>query len=441
MKKTLWLTLTAVIAAGGIFWLGRSIWRAKTDTVSLHVRNAPVAAVLRQLESQSGETIVAGKDLTGSVTLDLDSLPLTEALDHVAAQAGGMAGAIHAVYRSDYELRQLKAELAAGRSPAEPTWTNLAPHFDLPVPGNDDVAADLPPGENGQPRVKVVGSGALSPEIQQAIAAAMQGTNMGGRGKVTISAKVNGRDLPPGELARVLREQLGTNSPLNAEASSGTITAPEGGRQMRVMALTLDNGQVQHGDVERMVRAQLGTNAPQIASAVAEAVTGALRQEASGKGTRNVQVHSHSGAPVMVMRRVGPGGADEAQTDIWAPERIIMENSLSPRLGTNLPASPSRAEAEAVARKVEGRCVTLYALQASPAGGMGPDFLRAFRREGGGSRPARVHLGADGKPDLNAITSEVENRLQRESLERFQNLTPEQRAERARAAHNTSTNR
>jgi hypothetical protein len=401
MKKTFWITLVVVGLGSVALWTTRAVWRAKNDLVSLHVRNAPIAEVIRQLEGQSRETIVADKELTGSITLDLKNVPLTDALEQVAGQAGGMAGAIHTVYRSDTQLGKLKHALAAGQGPASETWTNLAPNFRLPgfPAAEDEHGGAMPLSAAGRPaRIKMLRSEALPPDLERA-------------------------------LAEAVKDAGGSNAVAEVEVAATTKAVPgEGPRRSRVMTLRLDGNQLQSGDLDRVLKEQLGINS----ALVAEAVASALGGMTNGTLPPGTQMRSVSSGPVIAMRRAGPGADGEAETEFWAPERIIMESNLSERLGDNLPETADRAAAEAVAAKVQGRCVTLYALKSSPLLHLPAGSWRHAGPGVAGDR-LRLRAGTNGAPDLNRITGEIEARLQRENLEQFQKLTPEQRAERARA--------
>jgi hypothetical protein len=446
-KRILWITLAAAVVAAGA-WTARTVWRARQDIVSLHVRNAPVAEVVRSLARQSHETIVAGKDLTGSITLDLDGVRLTEALASVAEQAGGLPGAIHTVYRSERELEKLKARLAEGRSPVPETWTNLAPNFHFPPPDMDgEELAGAGSGAisvSGGPRVQVLGSGELPPEVMASLGDALKSAEADGKPRRAMTIQVNGRELkglPEGDVALAVP---GSNAPVNAKAQGATWTTSggSGSRQARVMTLRLEGTHLKDGDLDRALKEQLGTNSGVVAEAVASAVAGALGDLTNGTlpaaGTR---VRTFSSGPMVTMHRSGASADGEDETTFWSPERIILETTLMPRLGKDLPESPTRAEADAVAGKVQGRCVTLYALQPSQAGPLPADVLRQMRPMLGGGRAVRLAPGTNGAPNLERLTSEVENRIQRESLEQFQKLTPEQRAERARARRDSQTNR
>jgi hypothetical protein len=120
--------MVGVLTVGG-GWLGRSVWRAQRDLVTLHVRNAPLAEVIRQLERQTGERIPCDSRLDTRVTLDLRNKPLSVALDRIAQQCGGRWSTLYAVYRSESALRQLEAALRGDRSRKLEAagWKTVAP--------------------------------------------------------------------------------------------------------------------------------------------------------------------------------------------------------------------------------------------------------------------------------------------------------------------------
>ena len=98
--KLIVFTVIAVSALAGI-WLGAGAWRAHKKIVTLHVRNAPLAEVIRQIERQTHETIRFDQKLDAKVTLDVKNKPLTEVLDSVSEQAGARWGKTYAVYSSE----------------------------------------------------------------------------------------------------------------------------------------------------------------------------------------------------------------------------------------------------------------------------------------------------------------------------------------------------
>ncbi|HTI71653.1 MAG TPA: hypothetical protein VMF06_16885 [Candidatus Limnocylindria bacterium] len=147
MKAKLYIGVAVVLAASG-GWGGRWAWRAYHDIVSLHVRDVPLAKVLRSLEWQSWETIVADSRLDTHLTLDFDDLPLTEALERVGEQAGAVSTLVHAVYNSGPGLQQLENAMRGGDAAKATSWTNVAPQLNEPPMGGmpgpmGDIAAGL----------------------------------------------------------------------------------------------------------------------------------------------------------------------------------------------------------------------------------------------------------------------------------------------------------
>ena len=111
---------------------------------------------------------------------------------------------------------------------------------------------------------------------------------------------------------------------------------------------------------------------------------------------------------VMMFRR-GPndGGVmftknPNGQTELWSPTELVMQTALCPRLGSDQSPAPTAQAAAEAARKVNAKWTTYLAFRKSI---MGVGFV-------GPGRPGDA--------------------LRRGPNERFANLTPEQRVERAR---------
>jgi type IV pilus assembly protein PilQ len=75
--------------------LGQTIAQGKDDisflddrSISIHVDNADLASVLRFVSEAGNINIVAGKDATGSVSVHLDDVPLSKALDAILGISG-----------------------------------------------------------------------------------------------------------------------------------------------------------------------------------------------------------------------------------------------------------------------------------------------------------------------------------------------------------------
>jgi hypothetical protein len=106
--------------------LGRTAWRAHRNSVTLHVRNAPLTEVLRKIERQTREKIrlVSVVDDV-RVKLSVTDKPLTEVLDLLARQVGARPVTVYAVYDSKPGLRRLESALENGASLESAGWTSL----------------------------------------------------------------------------------------------------------------------------------------------------------------------------------------------------------------------------------------------------------------------------------------------------------------------------
>ena len=125
-KKFLLVGITACLAAA-LAWTGRAIYCARHNLVTIDVYNAPLATVIRQLERQTRETVLASKDLETKVTLAVKNLPLDEVLDRLGPQAGVNWSKWHAIHGSERALNQLEAALRNRTKIGTVGWTNLAP--------------------------------------------------------------------------------------------------------------------------------------------------------------------------------------------------------------------------------------------------------------------------------------------------------------------------
>lgn len=288
--------LALVLSAGGL-WTARALWRARSDVVTLHIRNRPLSAALDQLARQSRETIVADARLAGvRVTLEADNQPLADVLERLGEQAGGLLTRVHAVHRSRNALPSLIEALQQGRVDQATDWATVAPRRDALLRRPPPPEIDPPEAEGGD----------------------------GHRGLVTVD-----------------------------------------------------------------------------------------QDEIAGPG---------GGGHVFRFRSGGGEGGGAVHEEIILPERLVVESNLVSRLAHGAAPAPDRDAAEAVARQVDGRCTTLFALQRSMMAAMGMPGTGHFRGEPpSGTRGPAPHTPVD-----------FEREAQRHALSRFTNLTPEQRAQRAR---------
>jgi hypothetical protein len=199
-----WATAGVLVLAG--VWFGRSAWRAHHHLVTLRVRNAPLAEVIRKLEQQTHEKIPFDKRLDTRVTLDLKNKPLSLVLDRLVQQCGARWSTVYAVYDSASALKALESALRGDQKLDEAGWKIIAPAA-LASPA---AAPHMPmfdgPNEGPKPGGMVV---AQTEDVQVA-APAQPGAHVG--------------PPPQGQpVVRVFRRHAGDdNSPMEDEIWSAT---------------------------------------------------------------------------------------------------------------------------------------------------------------------------------------------------------------------------
>ncbi|MBI4663102.1 MAG: hypothetical protein HY735_30205 [Verrucomicrobia bacterium] len=146
--KSLLLGIVTLLAAGG-WWVGQAVWRAHRQLVSLDVRNAPLAEVLRKIERQTWKKIRAEKALDARITLHVADKPLPDVLDRIAEQAGARWSTLYAVYGSKRALEKLDSALRGDGKIAPAGWTTIAPNLpDLDRPGAVETGPSFSSGPN-----------------------------------------------------------------------------------------------------------------------------------------------------------------------------------------------------------------------------------------------------------------------------------------------------
>src|SRR6266576_3954482 len=187
-KKFLLIGMTVLLAAG-LACVGRAVYRARHNLVTIDVYNAPLTAVIKQLERQTRETILLGKGLEAKVTLAVKNLPLDEVLDKLGQQVGANWSKWHAVHGSERALNQLETALRDRTKIEEVGWTNIAPQGFAGGPGLQAAAG----GADTSP-VDVGGCGGRSGDRQSRFghAAADHGRRRAGFGKRQQLGRQNG---------------------------------------------------------------------------------------------------------------------------------------------------------------------------------------------------------------------------------------------------------
>ncbi len=163
--RSLVLVASLLAAAGGGVWAWQAWRHARLDLVTLRVRNEPLASVIRRMERQTRESIALDSRLDARVTLDLDGVPLADALQEVAERIGGLARATYAVFERRPALDRLAALIRAGTAPESAGWTNLSGSLGPSGMGADALQLDELPAEvrealaRGDKQVRVLRDG------------------------------------------------------------------------------------------------------------------------------------------------------------------------------------------------------------------------------------------------------------------------------------------
>ena len=125
MKATIWKLTAAVVAAAAI-WFGWAAWRAHRNLVTIHVRNAELRDVIKDVEWQTWELIVVQSNVTGRVTLNCDAVPLEEVLNIIGEQVEARWTALYPLYSTSKSLKDFKRVLRGEADPVVSGWTNYA---------------------------------------------------------------------------------------------------------------------------------------------------------------------------------------------------------------------------------------------------------------------------------------------------------------------------
>ena len=374
MNKQVLLISVTVLAVAGAAWAGRAIYRAKKNIVSIDVYNAPLAEVIKKLESQTWETILARGDIQTKVTLKVKNVPLDEALDQLGRQAGVNWSKWHAVHDSSRALDKLETALRNRSKLEDAGWTNLAP-------------AEVPGGMSwkGAP-----GGPAGGATVTREVTAAGGGMTVSGRKPVMI--KLDSNDVKGGDVQAAIREKMKAAGMDDATIAKDTAAMKE-----------------QTMDVD--IQAGPGPGAH------------------DGSGTSDVIIKKGgpdgSAQPRIRMVTRSRDGSGKVTEEVWSPEHLVLEQKLSGNLGDQSYDDPTEIGARAVAKKVKGDLTTLYVLSSGPGGiAFGGKMMRQIHAGGGGGTN-----GVSGElpplPDLEAV-------VKRHEAENYTKLTPEQRVQRAR---------
>jgi hypothetical protein len=237
MNKKYFFGIVAILLVAGVAWIGRSVYRARNNLVTIDVYNTPLASVIKQLERQTGETILIGKGVEAKVTLAVKNLPLDEALDRLGRQIGANWSKWHAVYGSDRALSQLETALRDRKKIEEAGWTNIAPQdflggLGLPPIGQDDV------GKVGGGGAAVVGNG-------KPIRIQLEDDDIkGGDVEAAIREKLKAAGADESVIANAAREmrQQSVDVDVQASGNGSNVVLRTGSPQNRIRMVTRSRG-------------------------------------------------------------------------------------------------------------------------------------------------------------------------------------------------------
>ncbi len=234
MNKKIILIGVTVLAVAGVAWAGRAIYRAKQNIVTIDVYNAPLADVIKQLERQTRETILARGDLQTKVTLNVNNVPLDQALDQLGRQAGVNWSKWHAVHDSAGALTKLESALRQRAKIEDAGWTNLAP---ANFPGEPSWQAGGPnAGGGGEIVIK---------ERKPVMIKIDSGDVKDGNVDAAVQEKLKAAGIDPASLAQASGAQPQTldvdvdvQAPPGAGGAGGEVMLKAGGPQPRIRMVT-----------------------------------------------------------------------------------------------------------------------------------------------------------------------------------------------------------
>ena len=369
------------LVAGGIY-LARAMHRAKHDLVTLNVREMPLAKVLAELERQTREKIVAHQSLDAKLTLNVKATPLPEALDLIAYQSESHWSAVRAV--SANKSAQAKLEQALRTDGNLPTagWTNLFEAQSM-ASGHAVEMFDAEPPSGGQGQI-----------VRHQPAPGVQ----------VLEMKVDSQTSP-------------------ATPTQSSRGGTGSGNKAQVFAFEVKPGmkpEEMEAEIQRQLKAQgideATGNAPVIIEEIADDEPGP-----DGGGTAQSFLLNEQGQVVDFVQMEEDGSLRPFDP---SHERLMLENQLVDRLGEHTPQSRNAEAAKKLAQVVKGKVTQFYLLESAPGGMAG---MNLFMDETTFTRSETNEHGAFTE------TAIISDRFQ--SLDQ---LTPEQRAKRARTMSGTA---
>jgi hypothetical protein len=116
-------SILAVLAAVGVF--AYFAHRARTDLVTLDVRNEDLAQVVKKIEWQTWETIVVQKDIQAKITLNVRKMPLEEVLNLLGEQSAARWTSLYPIYSTSQKKDALERYIRLGLPMDQAGWSAL----------------------------------------------------------------------------------------------------------------------------------------------------------------------------------------------------------------------------------------------------------------------------------------------------------------------------
>src|SRR5687767_8980948 len=115
-RKIVWIA-TLIFGLAGLYagWLA---YCAHRNLVTLNVRNMEVCDVVRKMERQTWESILADKRVVGKVTLNVRRKPLEAVLRMIGEQTFSRSSVLYPLYSTDKSLASLEQALRGEVDPA-----------------------------------------------------------------------------------------------------------------------------------------------------------------------------------------------------------------------------------------------------------------------------------------------------------------------------------
>ena len=108
-----------------MLWGGWLAYRARSNLVTLNVRNMDVRKVVSKIQWQTWERIIVNNDVSGNVTLNVTKVPLEAVLHVVAMQTSSRWTALYPLYSTGKSVVAFKKAVRGDMPASESGWTNL----------------------------------------------------------------------------------------------------------------------------------------------------------------------------------------------------------------------------------------------------------------------------------------------------------------------------